>query len=237
MGGTRSEERIGGGWSWPSRKLVVFASGSMDMPDALDLSSLQQLWPTGWEHLVTRGDQREEDRQGPCVCVYVCVYVSLCVCLCVVSCSVVSSSLQLYGLQSTRLLCPWDFSQEEYLSGLPLPPPGDLPSPGTEPRSLASLPLQVDSLLLSHQGSREPLESSRRGLLPRPGGDPRGERAWGGGRRGVWAGAVCPVGSREGSLGCLGLEDGNFGSWEMEVWGNLSGHGWGRPEGTACLAL
>ena len=46
MGGNRSEERIGGGWSWPSGKLVAFASGSVDMPDALDLSSLQQLWPT-----------------------------------------------------------------------------------------------------------------------------------------------------------------------------------------------
>ena len=136
------------------------------MPDALDLSSLQQLWPTGWEHLVTRGDQRGEDRQGPFVCVCVCVCV--CVSVCVVSCSVVSSSLQLYGLQSTRILCPWDFSQEKYWSGLPFPPPGDLPNPDIEPKSIASLPLQVDSLLLSHQGSREPLESSRRGLLPRP---------------------------------------------------------------------
>ena len=79
MGGNRSEERIGGGWSWPSRKLVAFASGSVDMPDALALSSLQQLWPTGWEHLVTRGDQRGEDRQGPFVCVCVCVSVCLCV--------------------------------------------------------------------------------------------------------------------------------------------------------------
>ena len=28
------------------------------------------------------------------------------------------------------------FSRQEYWSGLPCPPPGDLPNPGTEPRSL-----------------------------------------------------------------------------------------------------
>ena len=36
-----------------------------------------------------------------------------------------------------------EFSREEYRSGLPCPPPGDLPKPGIEPRSLA---LQVDFL-------------------------------------------------------------------------------------------
>ena len=30
------------------------------------------------------------------------------------------------------------FSQQEYQSGLPFPPPGDLPNPGIEPRSLKS---------------------------------------------------------------------------------------------------
>ena len=35
------------------------------------------------------------------------------------------------------------FSKQEYWSGLPRPPPGDLPNPGTEPRSLT---LQADSL-------------------------------------------------------------------------------------------
>ena len=42
------------------------------------------------------------------------------------------------------------FSRQEYWSGLPVPPPGDLPNPGIEPRSLA---LQEDSLLSEHQGS------------------------------------------------------------------------------------
>ena len=42
------------------------------------------------------------------------------------------------------------FSQQEYWSGLPGPPPGELPDPGIKPTSPA---WQIDSLLLSHQGS------------------------------------------------------------------------------------
>jgi len=38
--------------------------------------------------------------------------------------SVVSNSLQPRGLQPSRLLCPWDFSKQEYWSGLPFPSPG-----------------------------------------------------------------------------------------------------------------
>ena len=36
------------------------------------------------------------------------------------------------------------FSRQEYWSGSPCPPPGDLPNPGNKPRSPT---LQVDSLL------------------------------------------------------------------------------------------
>ena len=65
------------------------------------------------------------------------------------------------SLQSCPTLCdPMDrsppgssdmgFSRQEYWSGLPCPPPGDLPNPGMEPRSPA---LQEDSLPLSHQGT------------------------------------------------------------------------------------
>ena len=35
-----------------------------------------------------------------------------------------------------KLLCPKEFSRQEYWSGLSFPPPGDLPDPGTEPTSL-----------------------------------------------------------------------------------------------------
>ena len=58
--------------------------------------------------------------------------------------SVMSDSLRPHRLQSARLLFPWGFSRQEYWSGLPCPPPGNLPNPGIKPRSSA---LPVDSLL------------------------------------------------------------------------------------------
>ena len=57
--------------------------------------------------------------------------------------SVVSNSLRPHGLQPTRPLCPWGFSQQEYWSGLLCPPLGDLLNPGIKPRSPS---LQEDSL-------------------------------------------------------------------------------------------
>ena len=45
------------------------------------------------------------------------------------------------------------FFWQEYWSGLPFPPPGDLPNPGIRPASPAAPALQADSLPLSHQGS------------------------------------------------------------------------------------
>ena len=38
---------------------------------------------------------------------------------------------------------PMEFSRQEYWSGLPCPPPGEIPDPGIKPRSPA---LQADSL-------------------------------------------------------------------------------------------
>ena len=38
---------------------------------------------------------------------------------------------------AASLLCPWDFFRQEYWSGLPFPPPGDLSVPGIEPTSPA----------------------------------------------------------------------------------------------------
>ena len=74
----------------------------------------------------------------------------------ILSRSVMSDSLQPQGMQPTRLLCPWRSSREEYWSGLPRPPQGDLANPGIEPRSPT---LPVDSLpsepriYLQHQWS------------------------------------------------------------------------------------
>ena len=42
------------------------------------------------------------------------------------------------------------FSRQEYWSGLPCPPSGDLPDPGIEPVSPATPAFQADSLPLRH---------------------------------------------------------------------------------------
>ena len=47
------------------------------------------------------------------------------------------------------------FSRQDYWSGLPCPPPGDLPNPGLEPRSPMAPVLRAGFLLLSPQGSPE----------------------------------------------------------------------------------
>ena len=45
------------------------------------------------------------------------------------------------------------FPRQEYWSGLPCLPPGDLPKPGIKPDSSESAALLADSLPLSHWGS------------------------------------------------------------------------------------
>ena len=45
------------------------------------------------------------------------------------------------------------FSSQEYWSGLPFLPPGDLPDTGVKPTSPMSPVLHEDSLLLNHQAS------------------------------------------------------------------------------------
>ena len=44
-----------------------------------------------------------------------------------------------------------EFSSQEHWSGLPFPPPEDLPNPGIEPESPVAPALQADSLSLSHR--------------------------------------------------------------------------------------
>ena len=66
-----------------------------------------------------------------------------------------SDSLWPHGLQPTRLLYSWGSSRQEYWSGLPCPPPGDLPNAGIEPRSPS---LHVYSLPTEPQG--KPLKNS-----------------------------------------------------------------------------
>ena len=57
--------------------------------------------------------------------------------LCVVCCSAQSRlTLQPRGLWPARLLYPWD-SPQEHWSGLPCPPPGNMPDPGIKLESSA----------------------------------------------------------------------------------------------------
>ena len=67
----------------------------------------------------------------------------MCVCVCVCVCSVMSDSLQPHWLQSPQTVAhqaplSMGFSRKEYWSGLPIPPPGDLPDPGIKPVSFSS---------------------------------------------------------------------------------------------------
>ena len=57
--------------------------------------------------------------------------------VCMRACLVISDSLQPYGLARQAPLS-MGFFRQEYWSGLPCPPPGDLPDPGIEPASLMS---------------------------------------------------------------------------------------------------
>ena len=87
--------------------------------------------------------------------------------------SVVSDALRPHGVQPTRLRCPWDFPGKN-MSGLPCPPPEDLPKPKIEPRSLIlqaySLPsethgkLQFSSVTQSCPTLCDPMNCSTPGL-------------------------------------------------------------------------
>ena len=52
-------------------------------------------------------------------------------------CADLCPNLWPHGPWPARLLCPWRFSRQEYWSGLPFPPPGDIPDPGIKPVSPA----------------------------------------------------------------------------------------------------
>ena len=92
--------------------------------------------PSGW----VRGCILTEPHTFAVLTIDLNIFIWLCV-----NHSVMSGSLRPYGLQPARLLCPWGFSRQEYWRGLPCPPPGNLPDPGTEPMSPA---LRADSLPL-----------------------------------------------------------------------------------------
>ena len=73
----------------------------------------------------------------------------LCACLIIQSCPTLCNPMDCSPPGSSVHGILW----QEYWSGLPCPPPGDLPDSGIELASPASPALQVNSLLLSHPGS------------------------------------------------------------------------------------
>ena len=79
-------------------------------------------------------------------------------CVCLLSSSVVSNSFATLWTVAGQAPLSMKFYKQEYWSGLPFPPPSNLPYPGIEPTSpatpaFASLALQADTLPLSHLGS------------------------------------------------------------------------------------
>ena len=67
-----------------------------------------------------------------------------CVCVCVVS-----DSFATVWTVAHQAPLSMEFFRQGYCSGLPFPPPGDLPTPRTEPKSPASPAVQVDSFFFS----------------------------------------------------------------------------------------
>ena len=66
--------------------------------------------------------------------------------VCVLSCF---SCVQLFANLACQAPLSMGFSRQEFWSGLPCPPPGDLPDLGIKPVLLMSPALQADSLSLS----------------------------------------------------------------------------------------
>ena len=67
--------------------------------------------------------------------------------MCVLGCSLLSDSLATPWSAARQAPLSMGVSRQEHWSGLPFPPPGDLPDPGIEPASDCLLHWQADSLL------------------------------------------------------------------------------------------
>ena len=84
---------------------------------------------------------------GGGIYIYMCIYIHTHICTCVCMCArQLLSCVQLFATSWTvahQAPLSLGFPRQEYQSGLPCPPPGDLPNPGIEPGSLT---LQADSL-------------------------------------------------------------------------------------------
>ena len=121
---------------------------SVNIQPGVPCWSLQQK-PTQFKSTVQKKEKKcGKASHSVCVCVCVCV----CMRVCMSACASVLSCVWLFAI-------PWfvarpapllmGFFRQEYWSGLPFSPPGDLPNPGIESLSPA---LQVHSLQLHHLG-------------------------------------------------------------------------------------
>ena len=86
-------------------------------------------------------------------------YEKLVFCMCV--CSVVSDSLQTPWTVALQAPLSMGFSRQEYLSGLPLSPAGNLPDPRIEPMSPA-----LAGGFFTTQPPGKPLEGSLKSKIP-----------------------------------------------------------------------
>ena len=78
--------------------------------------------------------------------IYTCIYIYMH--MCVLS----HFSLVIQCTRARQAPLSTGFSRQEQWSGLPCPPPGDLPNTGIEPTSPAAPILQADSLLYIYVG-------------------------------------------------------------------------------------
>ena len=78
----------------------------------------------------------------------------ICMCICAQSLQPCPTLCSLWTVDH-QVPMSMGFSRQNYWSGLPCLPPGDLPEPGIKSTSVAPA-LQLDSLLLSHWGTPPP---------------------------------------------------------------------------------
>ena len=79
------------------------------------------------------------------------------VCACVPSRFSCVRLLAVSGVIASQIPLSMEFSRQESWSGLPCPPPGDLPDPGMEPVSPAAPALSGGFLQLSYQQRESPI--------------------------------------------------------------------------------
>ena len=99
------------------------------------------MWPASCSTLSSLGtsSRRKERQQGYLVCQVLCQGLNIC-CVCALSHSLMPDSANPWTVAHQAPLS-MGFSRQEYWSGLPFPPPGDLSDPRTEFLSRESLVL------------------------------------------------------------------------------------------------